>query len=312
MSLHVISQLTGARLPTRVRSRRYLGATLRLGAAAAGLVGGVSAAAAALKSQARIAATTIVEAAAADATDQGVLTADQVFAWQAAPPDGCGVYLPSGVGPLDYGPAGTAVLTLLGDSTAVGYGCHSAAETPGVVLARAAATALGRPVRVTDHGIVGTGAAALAGQAMDALGDSPDVVVILVGANDVRDRVAPRTSAGELSDVVSHLVGLGIAVVVGTCPDLGVIPAIPQPLRTLAGVSSRRLARAQYRAVTAAGGQAVNLGNLVADYRGDTELFYADRFHPSGAGYALAAAILEPAVTAAMAKAVDSAPVLSG
>jgi hypothetical protein len=83
----------------------------------------------------------------------------------------------------------------------------------------------------------------------------------------------------------------GTAVVVGTCPDLGVITAIPQPLRWTARSLGLRLARAQADEVRAAGGIPVPLADLLAPHF-ETEpelLFSEDRYHPSATGYALAA-----------------------
>jgi hypothetical protein len=94
----------------------------------------------------------------------------------------------------------------------------------------------------------------------------------------------------------------GTAVVVGTCPDLGTVEPIPQPLRYLARRWSRQLAAAQTVAVVEAGGRTVSLGDLLGpefDAR-PREMFSADRFHPSAAGYAQAAAALLPSVCAAL------------
>jgi hypothetical protein len=90
--------------------------------------------------------------------------------------------------------------------------------------------------------------------------------------------------------------------VVGTCPDLGAIQPVPQPLRQLARRWSRDLAAAQTVAVVEAGGRAVSVGDMLSDAF-STEphvMFSADRFHPSPAGYARVAAALLPTVSAAL------------
>ena len=62
------------------------------------------------------------------------------------------------------------------------------------------------------------------------------------------------------------------------------------------GTWSLRLAALQERAVVDAGGSAVALGRLVSpQFAGNPELFASDRFHPSGAGYERAMAVLLPA-----------------
>jgi hypothetical protein len=94
----------------------------------------------------------------------------------------------------------------------------------------------------------------------------------------------------------------GAVVVVGTCPDFGVITAIPQPLRWVARSRGLRLARAQASAVRSAGGAPVPFSDLLApEFRKEPErLFSHDMFHPSAAGYALAANQLLPALGKAL------------
>ncbi len=69
---------------------------------------------------------------------------------------------------------------------------------------------------------------------MFVAGPPPDAAVIMVGANDVTALNGISQSARRLALAVRKLRARGAVVVVGTCPDLGVITAIPQPLRSLA------------------------------------------------------------------------------
>jgi hypothetical protein len=86
-------------------------------------------------------------------------------------------------------------------------------------------------------------------------------------------------------------------VVVGTCPDFGVITPIPQPLRSMLSQWSLRLAVLQERAVEDAAGCAVAIAKLVSPQFVDRpDLFAPDRFHPSGAGYRRAMDVLLPAL----------------
>lgn len=130
----------------------------------------------------------------------------------------------------------------------------------------------------------------------------PDVAVVMIGANDVKERLDRTASARALGDAVADLVAAGAQVVVGTCPDLGTIRPIPQPLRTLVRRWSRQLAAAQTVAVVEAGGRSVSTGDLLGPQflESPLELFSDDRFHPSAAGYARAAAALLPSVLDAL------------
>jgi len=215
-------------------------------------------------------------------------------------PHGEGTYTADGTRFADDGadrPAFT--LVMLGDSTSVGYGTRTPDELPGVLLARGIAADSGRPVRLVSHGLTGARTSDLTRQLELCLDAPADLVVILVGANDLRDMVPPRRSAAQLGVAVQGLVSAGIPVVVGTCPDFGVITAIPQPLRTVLSTWSLHLADLQERAVLAAGGASVPLARLVSpQFVGNPQMFAGDHFHPSGAGYERAmAAVLPVALT---------------
>jgi hypothetical protein len=101
---------------------------------------------------------------------------------------------------------------------------------------------------------------------------------------------------------VHRLQASGAVVVVGTCPDFGVITAIPQPLRWVARTRGLRLARSQASLVRSAGGVPVPFSDLLAPefQRAPDVLFSPDMFHPSAAGYALAAKQLLPALCDAL------------
>ncbi|WP_122497841.1 SGNH/GDSL hydrolase family protein [Mycobacterium attenuatum] len=184
-------------------------------------------------------------------------------------------------------------LMMFGDSTACGYGCSSAEEVPGVLIARKLAEQTGKRVRLSTKAIVGATSKGVSGQvdAMFVAGPPPDAAVIIIGANDVTSLNRIGESAERLASSVRRLRARGAAVVVGTCPDFGVITAIPQPLRSLAHTRAARLARAQTVAVKAAGGTPVPLAHLLApQFRTAPEgMFSADRYHPSVTAYALAA-----------------------
>ena len=148
-----------------------------------------------------------------------------------------------------------------------------------------------------SHGLTGARTSDLARQLKLCLADEPDIVVILIGGNDMRDMVPPWRSAALLGAAVATLTAHGIPVVAGTCPDFGVITAIPQPLRSLLSGWSLRLAALQERAVLSSGGASVALARLVSpQFVGNPEMFARDHFHPSGAGYGRAMAVLLPAL----------------
>jgi lysophospholipase L1-like esterase len=131
---------------------------------------------------------------------------------------------------------------------------------------------------------------------------SADVAVIVVGGNDVTHRVRTAVSTNHLAEAIDFLHQSGSAVVVGTCPDLGALGAVPQPLRTLARMASRQLALSQREVTTRLGGRAVSLAHVVGPFfvTQPDEMFAIDRFHPSSAGYRRTAKAILPSVLAAL------------
>jgi len=162
-----------------------------------------------------------------------------------------------------------------------------------VRIARGLAEQTGKRIRLSTKAIVGATSKGVCGQvdAMFIAGPPPDAAVMMIGANDVTALNGISQSAQRLARTVRKLRARGAVVVVGTCPDLGLISVIPQPLRSLAHARGSQLARAQAAAVKSAGGVPVPLAHLMApQFRAMPEvMFSADGYHPSAAAYALAA-----------------------
>jgi lysophospholipase L1-like esterase len=210
------------------------------------------------------------------------------------------------VGPRSAGRPLTMVV--LGDSFAAGYGATRPRETPGVLLARGVARWSGRRVRLFRTAFVGAMSADLPSQVDAALRHAPDLAVIYIGGNDVTRFASLRVAARRLGEAVGRLRTAGCHVVVGTCPDLGVLPPLRPPLRWLASIRSRRLASAQAAEVRAAGGHPISLADLLNPYfaADPATMFGADRFHPSPEGYARMAAVSLPPLLASLRP--ESAP----
>ncbi|KOV76801.1 SGNH/GDSL hydrolase family protein [Nocardia sp. NRRL S-836] len=197
-----------------------------------------------------------------------------------------GVYRDDGRDPLRF--------AVLGDSMAVGVGVTHPSQMPGVLLAQALAEEADRPVRLSTYAISGSTTRDLVPQVGAAVLDRPQVALVIIGANDVTTRMPVRESAALLGEQVRRLRDAGCGVVVGTCPDLGTVRPIPQPLRTIGRRYGLRLAAAQTAQVRRAGGVPVPLGNLLAPefLARQADMFSSDRFHPSAAGYEAAAGVL--------------------
>lgn len=202
-------------------------------------------------------------------------------------------------------------LAVLGDSAAAGLGCERAEQTPGALLAGGIARDLRRRVDLDVVAVSGARSPSLAAQVAQARRRPIDLAFIIIGTNDVTHRVPIASAACHLGAAVSALREAGADVVVGTCPDLGTVKPLLQPLRMVARVLSRRLARAQTVAVVSAGGIAVSLGDLLAgDFGQQSHLWSADRFHPSAEGYRRIVDVVLPSLLEAAGVAVPvSVPV---
>jgi lysophospholipase L1-like esterase len=194
-------------------------------------------------------------------------------------------------------------LLLLGDSVAAGLGAEKPKHTLGGRLARGIAVGAERSVRLRTAAVVGSESSMLAAQlASLPPAYSPDVAVIVVGGNDVTHRVPVAESVRHLADAIDHLRARGAQVVVGTCPDLGALRPVPQPLRALGSRASRQLADAQREVALDRGARVVSLAHVVGPFfiTNPDEMFSLDRFHPSAHGYKRTAKAMLPSVLAAL------------
>ncbi|MFL6122756.1 SGNH/GDSL hydrolase family protein [Actinophytocola sp.] len=213
-----------------------------------------------------------------------------------------GLYFPDGSGPFPPTRGDSLSFAVLGDSLAAGLGAELPDLLPAVRLARGLADELDRPVRLVTHAISGSRTTDLEAQVDRALIDPPDLALVIIGGNDVTTRTSIGMSATLLGRQTTRLANAGTTVVVGTCPDLGIIQPIPQPLRTIASRYSLSLARAQRRVLDQLGVRAVSLAALLSPefYARPRDLFSDDRFHPNGEGYEFAANVLLAPLCAAM------------
>ncbi len=205
-------------------------------------------------------------------------------------------------------------LLLLGDSVAAGLGADRPGRTLGARLAKGLGKRTERSVRLTTRAQVGAESPWLDAQ-LAALprGYRADVAVVVIGGNDVTHQVALADSVRHLAHCIDTLRAQGTIVVVGTCPDLGALLAVPQPLRTIASQASRRLAAAQARTARRHGAYVVPLGSALRPaFAAEPDvMFSADRFHPSSAGYRRAAAAILPVLVSAVQEVAAATPAAS-
>jgi lysophospholipase L1-like esterase len=223
------------------------------------------------------------------------------------PPDSTGWYGRSRPGPAIR-------IALLGDSIAAGYGVDRVEATTGALIASAVAEHADRRVYLREFCVVGARSSDLGKQVDRALPIEPELVIIIIGGNDVTHTVAPSQSVRHLSEAVRRFRAAGAHVVVATCPDLGTVQPIAPPLRQVARSWSRRLAAAQTIAVVEGGGRTVSMGSLLGpEFAAQPAMFFGpDHFHPSVEGYRALAHVLIPSVLAALGEEPEAETVLDG
>lgn len=173
----------------------------------------------------------------------------------------------------------SAALAVLGDSWIAG----AAPDDPPRLLSRGLASLLGIPVRLTSLAEPSARAEALMTQVDRAIADphlsqrgGPRIAVISMGTADIVFPVTGSITLGVLSSALSRLEREGFAVVVLCCPNLGSLPGIRNPLRTVLRRSSRVLAGSQWLAALAAGGLPLSLTRILSGTA------HAGLVHPSG------------------------------
>ncbi|MBA3524781.1 MAG: SGNH/GDSL hydrolase family protein, partial [Geodermatophilaceae bacterium] len=117
-------------------------------------------------------------------------------------------------------------LAVLGDSIAFGTGASHDRDTlgPGLV-ARLAAAGVASEARV--FAVPGARSVDLTGQVERCAGWAPNIVVIVIGANDVTHFVPADVAAESLRVAVRALRAVRAEVVLAPAPDLSAVPHVP-------------------------------------------------------------------------------------
>jgi lysophospholipase L1-like esterase len=212
------------------------------------------------------------------------------------------------IGPEDGEPL---TLVVLGDSSVAGVGADAAEDT----LTYGVAKALSDQYRVSLHalGVSGSRLCDVIGEQLPQVdGLDPDIVLVCVGTNDVTHGTTLREARRQLRLLVAGLAAVApeARVIVSGLPPAETATAFHRPLRDLLGLRALLFTRL-YRAELVPHGISVfDIAKLTKSaFHGKREMFSADMFHPSSAGYAFLGTVYGRAVREALdAAALDLQP----
>jgi lysophospholipase L1-like esterase len=214
----------------------------------------------------------------------------------------------SGVlGPEDGEPL---TLVVLGDSSVAGVG----ADHPEDTLTYGVAKALSDRYRVTLHalGVSGSRLGDVVGKQLPLVADlDADIVLVCVGTNDITHGTTVREARRQLRLLVDGLAGFApeAKVIVSGLPPAETARAFHRPLRDLLGMRALLFTRLYRSELTPHGISVFDIAALTKSaFHGKREMFSADLFHPSSAGYAFLATVYGRAVREALDAARDFQP----
>ena len=193
-------------------------------------------------------------------------------------------------------------LAALGDSSIAGVGADRVADCLAVQIAQRLADETARPVHVRGYGVSGARTADVTEAQVAALDPRhpPDVVVVVVGANDIVHATPPWRYGRDVVRLYADLRRRVTSPVVAcSLPEVRAISLVGHPLRDVAIAYGRALGMLQRRAIRQVPGVTLVDARREAGpaFLRRPAAMAVDGFHPSTVGYALLADSLAPAVS---------------
>jgi lysophospholipase L1-like esterase len=189
---------------------------------------------------------------------------------------------------------GTNSMLVIGDSTAVGVGATSPADSVPALLGSYIHAS------VENHAVSGAKTSDMEAQLHEAQRSSYDLILIQVGANDVVGLGSIDAANGELETLLSDAQAYSRNIVLVTAGRVGDAPIFPILIKPYLNSRAVELRTAFAATAASAGALYVDLSGDTSDaFDADPSKYYAaDMFHPSSAGYGLWFAAVQSAVSA--------------
>ena len=219
-------------------------------------------------------------------------------------PDDPGYVVEGRATPAAPGPAtGTPLqMVMLGDSTVAGLGSPTAVESLALLTAQRVADETGRLVDVRGVGVSGARTADIDEQLASIEPGTVDVVVVVVGSNDVTHLTPPWEFGAVTRSMLDAARAKEAPVVLGGIPLFEGATALAQPLRWVVDRNASVMRDVQRRAAADAPGVTfVDIARLASPrFDGVPGAMSEDGFHPGPPGYGFWADALTPAVVEAV------------
>ena len=195
-------------------------------------------------------------------------------------------------------------MVMFGDSTVAGLGADSVEDSLVLQTGQRVADLIGRPVEARGYGVSGARTADVRDEQLPEIGSEVDVVVVVIGSNDVT-HLAPPWRMDDLTTsmlAAARQHGGGAPVVLGGIPLFGEARAFAEPLRSVVDGYASILRDAQRGAANNVEG--VTFVDIARDasprFVGVDGAMSSDQFHPGAIGYGFWADALAPAIAASV------------
>lgn len=201
----------------------------------------------------------------------------------------------------DYGNGKQVKYSVLGDSSVAGQGGD---YSQGLAVSTARHLAQDNKVTMLNTAVSGARAADIISDQLEpTLKHNPDIVLIVIGSNDVTHLTKLSDIRKSVSGAVDKLVSnnCNVKIVLTGSAAMGTVPRLPQPLRFFAGVRTQQVNSVFKEIVNQ---KQLTFAPIAAKtgpiFAKDHTLFAQDNFHPNTKGYDVWVPVLNDALDEAL------------
>lgn len=197
------------------------------------------------------------------------------------------IHIETVVVPENHAGAGIITFVTLGDSLTAGVGADSEKASYPYLVAQSLAKKTGAQVKLVNIGKPGaTAQDVLKYQLPEAIKLRPDVAIVLIGINDMHNRVSAAIFQQSMREIVSSLAVVSKHVNVATIPYLGSSQTFLPPYRFYFDWQTKRYNSLLLEALPQKGINVIDLYALSHERAMVGGTYYSsDGFHPSSDGY---------------------------